>query len=55
MEQTRYAKSIEKRYSDGAGVKIVNSVPTTILPIDFIPTMEVKKRVNQWMIHERQG
>ena len=42
MDQARYAKSIVTRYLDGAGVKRINSAHNTILPADFMPTVEDK-------------
>ena len=44
MDQARYAKSIVTRYLDGAGVKRINSANNTILPADFMPTVEDKAK-----------
>jgi hypothetical protein len=44
MDQARYARSIVTRYLDGAGVNIINSAHNTILPMDFIPTIEDKTK-----------
>ena len=44
MDQARYAKSIVTRYLDGAGVKRINSAHNTILPADFMPTIEDKAK-----------
>ena len=38
IDQSRYAKSIVKLYSDPAGVKKTTKVYTSILPPSFVPT-----------------
>jgi hypothetical protein len=43
-DQSRYVKSIARRYLDTAGIERINSPHNYILPINFIPTIEDKAK-----------